>query len=97
MSTLHLVNRSPFSSRTLESLEKALTEGDAVLLIEDGVYGVLCDALASLGARARLYALEEDCSARGLEALDDGVERIDVAGFVRLSAECQRTLAWFQA
>lgn len=97
MSTLHLVNRSPFSSRILESLDKALAEGDAVLLIEDGVYGVLSSALSPLGSRARLYALDEDCLARGLDAFDQGIERVDIAGFVRLSAECQRTLAWFQA
>lgn len=97
MSTLHLVNRSPFSSRILESLDKALAEGDAVLLMEDGVYGVLSEALAPLDGRARLYALEEDCLARGLETFDQGVERVDIGGFVRLSAECQRTLAWFQA
>ena len=39
MSTLHTVNKSPFSTQTLLSCLNHAKDGDAVLMIEDGVYG----------------------------------------------------------
>ncbi len=41
MSTLHTVNKSPFATQALLSCLNHAKAGDAVLLIEDGVYGGL--------------------------------------------------------
>lgn len=39
MSTLHTVNKSPFEKNALKSCLGHLCSGDAVLMIEDGVFG----------------------------------------------------------
>ena len=41
MSTLHTVNKSPFTTQALLSCLNHAKAGDAVLMIEDGVYGGL--------------------------------------------------------
>ncbi len=48
-STLHTVNKSPFSSEALASCLRVVWPGDAILLMEDGVYCAV-DASASVGA-----------------------------------------------
>ena len=52
MSTLHTVNKSPFGNGTLLSCLNHCKPGDAVLLIEDGVYGALQGRVARIGADA---------------------------------------------
>jgi tRNA 2-thiouridine synthesizing protein B len=49
LSTLHTVNKSPFSSEALASCLRVVRPGDAILLMEDGVYCAV-DASASVGA-----------------------------------------------
>lgn len=102
MSTLHTVNKSPFSHTTLASCLDLCQPGDALLLIEDGVYAVLASSPQAEPLRqardsgVRLYALEPDLSARGLTDQHlDVIETIDYAGFVRLSIEQQRTQSWY--
>lgn len=102
MSTLHTVNKSPFSHTTLASCLGVCQPGDALLLIEDGVYGALASSphaeqlRRARDAGVRLYALDSDLSARGLSGQQmDGIELTDYAGFVRLSAQQQRTQSWY--
>ncbi|MFC0268365.1 sulfurtransferase complex subunit TusB [Kushneria aurantia] len=97
MSTLHLVNHSAFTSRVLEEVRHAAQEGDAIMLIEDGVYSALGADIMPFAPRVSVYLLTEDARARGLDA--DGitsasVRPVDVAGFVNLTAEHDRTLSW---
>ena len=101
MSTLHTVNKSPFATGTLLSCLNHCKPGDAVLLIEDGVYGALegssvaGNVRASLGSVA-LYVLQGDVNARGLDAgkiLQD-VKSVGYDGFVDLVAEHDRTQSW---
>jgi|APGre2960657404_1045060.scaffolds.fasta_scaffold203894_2 tRNA 2-thiouridine synthesizing protein B len=51
LSTLHTVNKSPFSSEALASCLRVVRPGDAILLMEDGVY---CAVDASASAEASL-------------------------------------------
>lgn len=102
MSTLHTVNKSPFSHTTLASCLDLCQPGDALLLIEDGVYAVLASSpqaeqlLRARDAGVRLYALKSDLSARGLTDQHlEAIELTDYAGFVRLSIEQQRTQSWY--
>ncbi|MDQ2075663.1 sulfurtransferase complex subunit TusB [Marinimicrobium sp. ABcell2] len=102
MSTLHTVNKSPFSHSTLASCLSICQPGDALLLIEDGVYGALASSPQAEQLRAvhakgvRVYALEPDIEARGLvgRRLDE-VELSDYAGFVRLSSELRCVQSWY--
>lgn len=101
MSTLHTVNKSPFSNQTLLSCLNHAKDGDSVLMIEDGVYGAmagsqLADIVAAKAASLSIYVLSADLSARGIDAgkVIDGVKSVDYAGFVGLVADTGRTQAW---
>jgi len=101
MSTLHTVNKSPFTTNALLSCINHTLSGDAILLIEDGVYGALAGSAVSEAVKARagdisIYVLTEDAAARGLEAakLLGEVTGVTYEGFVDLVAEHDRTQAW---
>ena len=101
MSTLHTVNKSPFSTQTLLSCLNHAMDGDAVLMIEDGVYGGLdgtriADVVAARVRAVSIYVLSPDADARGLaaERMLPGVQGVDYNGFVDLVAEHDRTQSW---
>ena len=95
MATLHLVNKSTMSEAFGRCLSLA-SDGDAVLLIEDGVY---CALPASLSRYTipdvRLFALQSDVIARGLETKIHEPVRIVTHGmFVELVATHQPIVTW---
>ncbi len=101
MSILHTVNKSPFEKTTLQSCLDHALPGDAVILIEDGVYAALPRTAASNRIAARMnevsfYALGPDLSARGVAngSLADGVKVVDYDGFVDLVTEHEIAQAW---
>ena len=98
---LHVVNKSPFEKNSLATCIRLSAEGASILLIEDAVYGGISgseleaevkDALAS----KKVYALEPDLKARGIESdrLIDGVQTVDYEGFVNLAAKATNTQSW---
>lgn len=96
---LHTVNKSPYANKTLQSCLKAASDQDALLLIEDGVYGALKDGdYADLveSAGLRILALAPDLEARGLsDRLLNSVETVDYAGFVELTTTHDKVVSWF--
>ncbi len=100
MATLHTVNKSPFANQALLSCLNHTKEGDAILMIEDGVYGATAGTGLAEALRGRsdvkLYVLEPDLKARGIDTsrLLEGVEAVDYAGFVELAASTDRAMAW---
>ncbi|MDA9003904.1 sulfurtransferase complex subunit TusB [bacterium] len=99
---LHTVNRSPFSHQTLDNCLKRMSSNDALLLIEDGVYGLLAHNPYQLPLRqlVRCYALDEDVTARGLHKLNsdqriESIHTIHYSGFVELACEFSRTISWY--
>ncbi|BBL70471.1 sulfurtransferase complex subunit TusB [Methylogaea oryzae] len=97
MAVLHIVNRSPMAAPALRQCLARLGEDDSLLLIEDGVYAVAAQGeAAALLAGRRVYALEADLAARGLDQAERlaGVETVDYAGFVRMAAEHAQVLSW---
>ncbi len=101
MSTLHTVNKSPFANATLKSCLNHCTDGDAVLMIEDGVYGALAgsqvsDAVLAKAGAVSLYVLSPDAQARGLapEKCLSEISGVDYDGFVDLVTRHDRTQAW---
>jgi tRNA 2-thiouridine synthesizing protein B len=97
---LHTVNKSPEMSHALDSCLRVVTSGASILLMADGVFAAVCDThsatkLAQLSG-VRCYALCADVDARGLgELMDPGVELVDYAGFVELSARCHAVQSWY--
>ncbi|HJV97412.1 MAG TPA: sulfurtransferase complex subunit TusB [Albitalea sp.] len=97
---LHIVNKSPTQTRTLESCLRLAQAGHALLLIEDGVYAATtrspaAGAVREAAARLKVYALQADLDARGVAgALLEGVTPIDYGGFVDLVAEHPNNQSW---
>lgn len=99
---LHTVNKSPFAGSALESCLAHLSDGAALLLIEDGVYAALAgsafaERLAAAGQHHALYVLGPDLAARGLadHPLVDGLQVVDYPGFVQLAASHSAVQSWF--
>ncbi len=101
MSTLHTVNKSPFATPALKSCLEHASDGDAILMIEDAVYGgftgtAIADLVAARNGSVSIYVLGPDFAARGLDEkrLIKGVATLDYAGFVDLAAKNELTHAW---
>lgn len=101
MSTLHMVNKSPYERNALKSCLDHLSAGDRVLLIEDGVVaarkgGAFAQALGDARRECAIYALGPDLAARGVAPGDlmEGIETVDYSGFVELAADASRVCSW---
>ena len=95
---LHTVNKSPFANTALESCLRFISDGDALLLLEDGVYAAAEGTTRSALVKAALkqvevYAMTPDIEARGIKGLIEGVKLADYAGFVKL-LEQHKSQAW---
>lgn len=97
---LHIVNKSPFEKRSLDSCLRIASKNSAILLIEDGVYAVTKgNALEAKIKKAMLdkkvYALAPDVDARGMQnSVMDGVNLVDYGGFVELVVEHSSVQSW---
>lgn len=102
MSTLHTVNKSPFTHATLASCLEVCNIQDGILLLEDGVFGALPSApcadkiSALLNLDFTLYALIDDVNARGLqEKIHSSVQLINYTDFVQLSIQHKCIQSWY--
>ncbi len=100
-SMLHVVNKSPFERTALDSCLRLAEPGSSILLIEDGVYAALENAVHAEKITGRMddfsfYVLGPDVAARGLEdtPLIEGLTVVDYEGFVDLVAEHDVTQSW---
>ncbi len=97
MTMLHVVNKSPYNTRSLDTASSIMKSDDALLLIEDGVYGAVKSgkAAAMLGG-CKVSVLGPDLAARGITAdkLIDGVDVVDYAGFVDLVEANDKVQSW---
>jgi tRNA 2-thiouridine synthesizing protein B len=97
---LHIVNKSPFDDRTLETCFRFARQSSAVLLIEDGVYAAVTGTAVAKQVEAALgnvsiYALAPDLEARGMQnRVIDGVRLVDYGGFVDLVVEHNAVQSW---
>ena len=101
MSTLHTVNISPFDRSSLETCLRLAGKGNALVLLEDGVYGSMQGSNASGMVEKALsdvsiYVLGADMKARGVDEskIIDGIKVIDYKGFVDLTVENDKVNAW---
>lgn len=101
MTTLHMVNKSPFERNAMASALGHAIEGDAILLFEDGVYGALKNTkvaaeLTRLDGKVKVFVLGPDLNARGLGngGIVEGVTVVDYPGFVELVTTHGRAQSW---
>ncbi len=102
MSILHTINKSPFSHTTLASCLQVCGNEDGILLLEDGVFGVLASSPCAeelfvlIETGVKVYALKGDINARGLqEKIPTSIQLIDYNGFVQLSIEHKCVQSWY--
>ena len=86
---LHTVNKSPFQNSALENCLRVASDGDVILLLEDGVYAAVAGTTRSslieqALKRHAVYAIEADLNARGLDRLIDNIRVASYGDFVDL-------------
>ena len=94
---LHTVNSSPLSTFALHDCLKQIADNDILLLISDGVIATSATieqqpTLLKLHESQRLFVLQEDLAARGLDVKVGQV--IDYPAFVDVTIQCKSQLAW---
>lgn len=93
MSTLHTVNKTS-ANDALAACLRVASSGDTLLLIEDGVYQASTLVRHPQAKTLRLFALQEDITARGL-SLPATITPIGYAQFVDLACQHERSVSWF--
>ena len=98
--SLHILCASPFAGSCLEECARVIAADDALLLSGDGVYAALGEAARTLhalhAAGVTIFALAEDCTARGIDTRLPGcITTVDYGGFVDLAVAHPRTVSWF--
>jgi tRNA 2-thiouridine synthesizing protein B len=97
---LHIVNKSPAQTTSLQSCLRLAKNGHALLLTEDGVYAATGGVAASSGLaeatqRLKVYVLQPDVAARGLAGrIIAGVTAVDYSGFVDLTVQHSASQSW---
>lgn len=92
--TLHCVVRAPRDGEALALALDLLRPGDALLLMQDGVFAAFDDAVA-VPAGVEACVLMGDVLRRGLDpARIRGFSPVDEAGFVALAARTARQVCW---
>ncbi|MEI8327075.1 MAG: sulfurtransferase complex subunit TusB [Betaproteobacteria bacterium] len=97
---LHIVNKSPFQTSTLDTCLRTAQPGHALLLIEDAVYAATVGSATEARMREasstlKVFALKPDMDARGVTGkLIEGVTLVDYAGFVDLTVENPTSHSW---
>ena len=101
MSTLNLINKSPFERNCLESCLRLANGDSSILFIEDGVYAALektskSELIKNHQKGLDFFVLSNDISARGLTemAIIDGIKMIDYGGFVDLVEAHDAVHSW---
>lgn len=96
---LHIINKSPLASVTLDSCLNMATGGD-ILLIEDAVYAATCgnayeEKIRAAKERFKVYVLMPDLEARGMgDKLVEGIATVDYGGFVDLVSSNKNCQSW---
>lgn len=89
--TLHILNKAPSHPRTNQCLP-ALTDGDALLLTENGVLHLATEV--AYKKNVTVYALAPDVQARGLGECSSEAFIIDFPAMVDLTAQAQNIISW---
>lgn len=97
---LHIINKSPFQTTTLDSCLDTALPGSAILFIEDGVYAVaqgsaIQERMKAACSTFKVFALQPDLDARGATSKAmEGVTMIDYGGFVDLTIQYSTSHTW---
>jgi tRNA 2-thiouridine synthesizing protein B len=99
MSSLHIVSTSAYCTDALQRAVEMARCGDAIILIEDGVYGAADTpanqaVLKHCSSDVALFVLVEDLTARALPACSEQFKTIGYSGFVELVCHHKNSVSW---
>lgn len=99
MSTLHIVSSSPMTTAALNQAFAIAADGDAILLIENGVYGAVAvpdntRRLQSAAVHPALFVLREDLAARALFTPLADFKVVSYVEFVELVCQHHNSISW---
>lgn len=95
---LHTVNQSPFDKPCLQQCLSQYREGDAIVLIGNGVYAALDSQPCKHACSDKvIYAIKADIERRGLleRSLNKSLHIIDMNDFVRMCTEYDLVQSWY--
>lgn len=99
MATLHILNKSPANKTLINSLIIALSNGDSLLVIEDGIYAATHSKqqpFSNLDIELNFFALEPDIKARGMEKNIISIfKSVNYRQFVNLCSKADKVISWF--
>ena len=94
MATLHLINKpgEPF-----HLCQRALTAGDALFFIEDGVYLLqsAAEQLSAMTHEIHCHYLMPDAQARGITPQTQSISPANYEQFVQLTTDYPKVISWF--
>ncbi|GGD78102.1 sulfurtransferase complex subunit TusB [Lacimicrobium alkaliphilum] len=88
---LHILTESP-GTDTFRQCFASISQGDGLLLIQNGVY--MNTEHQMFSPVAKIFALAADRQARGLTDLSPEINLIDYAEFVELTLKYDKTVTW---
>jgi tRNA 2-thiouridine synthesizing protein B len=96
---LHLINK-PYEHPIFARALSLIAEGDAILLMEDGVYAGTHRCAQQTPAFGiivtPIFALKDDIMARGIDALlSPNIQTMTDAEFVELTCKYDKTVSWY--
>lgn len=97
MSTLHLLNASPFTGKQFANALFFAAKEDAILLTGDATYALQqgSDAYQTLQKTPLpIYVLEEDMITRAIKNSLENVRIIDYPEFVALCSRYNKVMSW---
>lgn len=96
MTTLHILNASPSTATQLKSCLRVVSSGDGIVLCGEAVQALRAGSVALQACERgyRLYALQEDVQARGIDTATMPVTLLDYSAFVALCVDYARVNSW---
>jgi len=101
MTTLNIINKSPFEKQSLQQCLPRIGDGDSILLIEDACVAAVAgtafeNELRHAAKSVTLYVLTPDLAARGFaeSKLVEELSTVDYDGFVELVTTHDRVHSW---
>lgn len=91
--TLHLIQKSPFSTSLLDDCLNVINVDDSIILMQDGVLACQQPKLATI--KNTIFVLQDDLDARGIQLTHKNVNAISYTRFVQLCTECKNTISWY--
>ena len=95
MATLHTLNRSPSHQLLFEQVLSTIRPGDALLLLEDGVYYCLQNNLNRKIQDIQVYAIKDDVHARGIPFETSDVQLASYEDYVSLTTQFDKLINWY--